>query len=93
MLGKIEGRGEGVTEDEIVGWHNQLNGQEFVQTPGDSEGYGILPAAVHSVVKCQIWLSNWTTTDDEVITHLEFCHMYREPVHITESLLGREKSW
>ena len=30
MLGKIEGRRtRGVTEDEIVGWHHQLNGHEF----------------------------------------------------------------
>ena len=29
MLGKIEGGGEGRTEDEMVGWHHQLNGQEF----------------------------------------------------------------
>ena len=28
MLGKIEG-GEGMTEDEMVGWHHQLNGCEF----------------------------------------------------------------
>ena len=27
-----------VTEDEMVGWHHQLNGHEFEQTPGDSEG-------------------------------------------------------
>ena len=27
-----------ITEDEIVGWHHQLNGREFEQTPGDSEG-------------------------------------------------------
>ena len=26
------------TEDEMVGWHHWLNGQEFEQTPGDSEG-------------------------------------------------------
>ena len=25
-------------EDKMVGWHHQLNGQEFEQTPGDSEG-------------------------------------------------------
>ena len=24
-------------EDEKVGWHHQLNGHEFEQTPGDSE--------------------------------------------------------
>ena len=29
-------------EDEVVGWHQQLNGHEFEQTPGDSEGQGIL---------------------------------------------------
>ena len=26
------------TEDEIVGWHHQLNGHEFGQAPGDSKG-------------------------------------------------------
>ena len=46
MLGKIEGRRRGVTEDELVGWHHQLNGHEFEQTPGDSEGRGSL--ACHS---------------------------------------------
>ena len=24
----------------MVGWHNQLNGYEFEQTPGDTEGQG-----------------------------------------------------
>ena len=28
---------EGMTEDEMVEWHHQLNGPEFEQTPGDSE--------------------------------------------------------
>ena len=27
-----------VAEDEMVGWYHQLNGHEFEQTPGDSEG-------------------------------------------------------
>ena len=27
-----------VAEDEMVGWHHRLNGHEFEQTPGDSEG-------------------------------------------------------
>ena len=30
------------TEDEMVGWHHWLNGQEFEQNLGDSEGQGIL---------------------------------------------------
>ena len=29
-------------EDEMVGWHHQLNGYEFKQTLGDSEGQGSL---------------------------------------------------
>ena len=31
-----------MTEDETVGWHHQLNGHEFEQTLGDSEGQGSL---------------------------------------------------
>ena len=31
-----------MTEDELVGWHPQLNGHEFEQTLGDSEGQGSL---------------------------------------------------
>ena len=37
-----------MTEDEMVGWHHQLNGQEFEQTPGDSEGQA-------SLVCCSPW--------------------------------------
>ena len=39
MLGKIEGRRRR-GQDEVVGWHHRLNGREFEQTPGDSEGQG-----------------------------------------------------
>ena len=28
----------GVTEDEMAGWHHRLNGYEFEQTLGNSEG-------------------------------------------------------
>ena len=38
MLGKIEGRKKrGTTEDEVVGRHHRLNGQEFEQPLGDSQ--------------------------------------------------------
>ena len=33
---------KGMTEDEMVGWHHLLNGHEFEQSPGDSEGQGNL---------------------------------------------------
>ena len=29
-----------MTEDEMVGWHHQLNEHEFEKIPGDSEGQG-----------------------------------------------------
>ena len=32
----------GMTEDEMVGWHCWLNGHEFEQTPGVSDGQGSL---------------------------------------------------
>ena len=37
-----------MTEDEMVGWHHQLNGHEFEQTLGDGEGLG-------SLVCCSPW--------------------------------------
>ena len=39
---------KGATENEIVGWHHQLNGHEFEQIPGDGEGQG-------SLVCCSPW--------------------------------------
>ena len=32
-----------MAEDEMVGWHHQLNGHEFEQAPGHGEGQGSLP--------------------------------------------------
>ena len=29
-----------MTEDEMVGWHHQLSGHEFEQTPGVGDGQG-----------------------------------------------------
>ena len=37
-----------MTEDELVGWHHQLNGHEFEQASGDGEGQGRL-------VGCSLW--------------------------------------
>ena len=41
--GKYWGQEEkGATEDEMFGWYHQLNGHEFEQTLGDTEGKGNL---------------------------------------------------
>ena len=42
-----------MTEDEMVGWHHQLNGHEFEQCPEDSEGQGGL--ACCSSWGCKEW--------------------------------------
>ena len=34
--------GEGATEDEMVGWHHQLNGREFEQALGVGDRQGSL---------------------------------------------------
>ena len=37
----------------MVGQHHQLNGHEFEQPPGDSEGWEVWHAAAHEVSKSQ----------------------------------------
>ena len=39
ILGMIEEE-KGTTEDEMVGWHHQLNGHGFGWTPGVGDGQG-----------------------------------------------------
>ena len=48
-----------MTKDEMVGWHHWLNGHDFEQTSGDSEGQGSL--ACCSLWGCRVghdWLNN-----------------------------------
>ena len=42
MLDKIEGKRKRGWQDEMVGWHHQLNGHEFEQTLGNGEEQGSL---------------------------------------------------
>jgi len=37
---------KGMTDDEMIGWHHQINGHEFEQIWGDGEGQGTLCPAV-----------------------------------------------
>ena len=63
-VGKDWGREEKrASEDETVGWHHQLNGHEFEQTPGDGGGQRSLAGfTVHGVVKSRTQLRNRTAT-------------------------------
>ena len=49
---------KGMTEDEMVGWHHQLNGHEFEQALGVGDGQEAWHAAVHGVAKSRTQLSN-----------------------------------
>ena len=57
--------GEEKTEDEMVGWHHQLNEHEFEQTPGDGEGQG-------GLVCCSPWGRNRTTKTMEGCVSYKF---------------------
>ena len=47
-----------MTEDEIVGWHRQLNGHESEQAPGVGDGQG-------GLVCCSPWVTkSWTQLSD-----------------------------
>ena len=49
QMNRITGQeGKGTTEDEMIGWHHRVDGHEFEQALGDSEGQG-------SVMCCSPW--------------------------------------
>ena len=59
--GKDWGQEEKVrTEDEMVGWHHQLDGHGFGWTPGVGDKQEAWHAAVHGVAKSRTQLNDWT---------------------------------
>ena len=50
----------GATEDEMVGWHPQLNGLEFEQAPGVGDGQG-------SLAYCSPWGRKKSDTTEQLI--------------------------
>ena len=53
---------KGMTKDEMVGWHHQLNGHEFEQALGVGDGQGSL--ACCSPQGCKEW-HNWVTRQQQ----------------------------
>ena len=51
---------KGMTKDEMVGCHHQLDGHEFVQTLGVSDGQEGLACCSPWGCKKSAWLSDWT---------------------------------
>ena len=59
---------KGTTEDEMVGWHHRLNGHEFEQTLGVSDGKGSLACCSpwgHKVRHDWVTELNWTVAAGE----------------------------
>ena len=56
MLGKIEGRRRRGQEDEMAGWHHQLDAHEFGRTLGVGDGQG-------GLVCCGSWELDTTETE------------------------------
>ena len=53
---------KGVTEDEMVGWHHQLDGHEFEQALGVGDGQGSLACSSpwgHKELEMTEWLNYW----------------------------------
>ena len=50
---------KGTTEDEMAGWHHQLNGHEFEQAPGVGDGQG-------SLVCCSPWGSKESDSTEQL---------------------------
>ena len=57
---------KGMTEDEMIGWHHQLNGHEFKQTLGGSEGQG-------SLVGCSLWGCKESDMTEGLLLHFTSC--------------------
>ena len=58
---------EGLTEDEMAGWHHWLDGREYEWTPGDGDGQGGLMCCDswgHKESDITEWL-NWTELKDQ----------------------------
>ena len=64
-----------MTEEEMVGWYDQLNGHEFEQAPGGGEGQG-------SLVCC----SQWGCKESDMTEQLNKKHFRKDAVGSLYSL-------
>ena len=70
---------KGKTEDEMVGWHHQLDGREFEQAPGVGDGQG-------SLVCCSPWDCKKSDTTEQLnwTEYTEISNHYLMLLELTE---------
>ena len=93
--GKDWGQEEkGVAENEMVGWHHRLNGHEFEQAPGDSEGQGSLACCSPWGRKESNMTSRLNNNNNMFLDVLHYCALSRwqYSVHITFRCTGKPQN-
>ena len=92
---------KGTTEDKMVGWHHRLDGHEFEQALGDTEGQGSLACYSPWGCKESRRLSDWTTTIILSSPHImsisvttkRLEQVVRAPWHLVILTSGPQQSW
>ena len=74
-----------MTEDEMVGWHHQLNGHELDQTLGDTEGQG-------SLACCSPWGHRESDTTERLNNNLQTENIMREKTPMTTAT-EQKQTW
>ena len=73
---------KGTTEDEIAGWHHQLDGHEFEWTPGVGDGQGGLAC----------W-NSWGRKESDMTERLNSTELYRGKKLSTQAKLPEMAVW
>ena len=83
---------KGTTEDEIVGWHYQLNGHEFDSTPGVGDGQGRLACCCPWGLRVgHDWVTELNWTESQGLTSL-IAHLVKNLPAVQETRV-RSLDW
>ena len=77
-----------MTEDEMVGWHHQLNGCKFEQALGDGKGQGGLPCCSSWSLKEGDTTERLSNNNNSVYTSFSICTKFSICTNIFTCSLG-----
>ena len=77
---------KGTTEDEMIGWHHWLNGDEFEQAPGDGDGQG-------SLVCCSPWGRKESDVTKQLNNSNHFAHNHLPQGLVISCRLSNSSQW